>query len=172
MTLSRFYTTFSVDGGWSTWHSWSRCSASCGGGVRIRVRSCTNPRPAYGGRSCPGNETESHSCHDAPCPGKEYTIFLASNFNDNYVCICLLLNVSVENISLVTRHHWQGGLRNLGIYSAPKASKQGGIFIVSNLLWHVTLFLPSHIKGFLNVSPPPPSDQDPRGTWIKLYTFF
>ncbi|XP_078333125.1 SCO-spondin-like isoform X2 [Crassostrea virginica] len=58
----------SVDGGWSIWHSWSRCSASCGGGVRIRVRSCTNPQPAHGGRSCPGNETETHSCHDAPCP--------------------------------------------------------------------------------------------------------
>merc|ERR1712112_26651 len=36
-----------VDGGWS---EWSSCTTSCGGGVK--KRSCTNPKPANGGKDC------------------------------------------------------------------------------------------------------------------------
>ncbi|XP_078333127.1 properdin-like isoform X2 [Crassostrea virginica] len=57
-----------VDGGWSGWHTWGRCSAGCGSGVQTRLRSCNNPQPAYGGRSCPGSEKETQSCVMQPCP--------------------------------------------------------------------------------------------------------
>ena len=47
-----FLTRFPVNGGWSSFSAWSKCSKSCGGGSQVRVRSCTNPPPANGGKSC------------------------------------------------------------------------------------------------------------------------
>lgn len=61
---------FSVDGMWSCWSSWSKCSATCGGGHYMRTRSCTNPAPAYGGDICLGLHTEEALCSTQPCPGK------------------------------------------------------------------------------------------------------
>merc|ERR1719203_1941341 len=39
--------------GW--WSSWGSCSKSCKGGVQ--KRSCSNPKPTFGGRPCSGPET-------------------------------------------------------------------------------------------------------------------
>ena len=33
-----------VDGGWSTWSSYSECSRTCGGGVTAQERLCNNPK--------------------------------------------------------------------------------------------------------------------------------
>lgn len=63
------YFVLSVDGGWSCWSSWSKCSATCGGGHYMRTRSCTNPAPAYGGDICLGLHTEEALCNTQPCPG-------------------------------------------------------------------------------------------------------
>ncbi|XP_008576333.1 PREDICTED: semaphorin-5A [Galeopterus variegatus] len=57
-----------VDGAWSCWSSWSKCSATCGGGHYMRTRSCTNPAPAYGGDICLGLHTEEALCNTQPCP--------------------------------------------------------------------------------------------------------
>ncbi|XP_040833327.1 semaphorin-5A [Ochotona curzoniae] len=57
-----------VDGMWSCWSSWSKCSATCGGGHYMRTRSCTNPAPAYGGDICLGLHTEEALCNTQPCP--------------------------------------------------------------------------------------------------------
>ncbi|KXJ29084.1 Hemicentin-1 [Exaiptasia diaphana] len=59
-----------VDGGHSGWSAFSPCSKSCGpGGVQYRVRTCTNPRPAYGGKACVGPSQETRSCLNyVPCP--------------------------------------------------------------------------------------------------------
>ncbi|KAF7691769.1 semaphorin-5A isoform X1 [Silurus meridionalis] len=57
-----------VDGSWSCWSSWSRCSTTCGGGHYIRTRSCSNPPPAYGGDICLGLHTEEALCNTQPCP--------------------------------------------------------------------------------------------------------
>ncbi|KAB0390414.1 hypothetical protein E2I00_007891, partial [Balaenoptera physalus] len=57
-----------VDGVWSCWSSWSKCSATCGGGHYMRTRSCTNPAPAYGGDICLGLHTEEALCNTQPCP--------------------------------------------------------------------------------------------------------
>lgn len=59
-----------VDGVWSCWSPWSKCSATCGGGHYMRTRSCTNPAPAYGGDICLGLHTEEALCNTQPCPGK------------------------------------------------------------------------------------------------------
>lgn len=65
-----FSCLFPVDGMWSCWSSWSKCSATCGSGHYMRTRSCTNPAPAYGGDICLGLHTEEALCNTQPCPGK------------------------------------------------------------------------------------------------------
>ncbi|CAH3133335.1 unnamed protein product, partial [Pocillopora meandrina] len=57
-----------VDGGWSSWGSWKRCSLTCGGGSQSRERSCTNPPPRWGGRRCHGLSSISQSCNTNHCP--------------------------------------------------------------------------------------------------------
>ncbi|XP_063400323.1 A disintegrin and metalloproteinase with thrombospondin motifs adt-1-like isoform X2 [Mytilus trossulus] len=64
-----------VDGKWSSWtswSSWSTCTKKCGTGnqVRTKTRSCTNPKPLYGGKQCPGLTigVENRQCNANPCP--------------------------------------------------------------------------------------------------------
>lgn len=69
----QLYTLFlliTVDGGFSDWSEFSKCTKSCGGGVQSRNRKCTNPVPSHGGSACDGLFTESQNCNIAPCPGK------------------------------------------------------------------------------------------------------
>ncbi|XP_041940594.1 semaphorin-5B isoform X4 [Alosa sapidissima] len=47
---------------WSSWGSWTKCSAECGGGVQSRVRTCEN------GNSCPGCALEYKACNLDACP--------------------------------------------------------------------------------------------------------
>ncbi len=51
-----------MNGEWSSWHDWSRCSSSCGSGVRERKRTCTNPEPGVDGLPCYGKDTEQIVC--------------------------------------------------------------------------------------------------------------
>ncbi|XP_078378395.1 SCO-spondin-like isoform X2 [Oculina patagonica] len=57
-----------IDGGWSHWSGWNACSKSCGSGFQQRSRSCTQPAPSYGGKSCQGEVRESRWCNTYPCP--------------------------------------------------------------------------------------------------------
>nr|XP_022332685.1 coadhesin-like isoform X2 [Crassostrea virginica] len=57
-----------INGGWSHWSHFHRCSASCGGGTKLRVRSCNHPKPANGGQNCIGDSQESELCNDHNCP--------------------------------------------------------------------------------------------------------
>lgn len=58
-----------VDGGWSEWTEFESCSVTCGSGLNKRSRSCTNPKPEYGGNNCTGNDTKTQDCQERPCPG-------------------------------------------------------------------------------------------------------
>ncbi|NWI20755.1 ATS14 metalloproteinase, partial [Crypturellus soui] len=60
---------YSQDGSWSSWSKFGSCSRTCGGGVRSRSRSCSDPTPAYGGRHCPGATYEYQVCNPEECPG-------------------------------------------------------------------------------------------------------
>lgn len=60
---------FTVDGLWSNWEEWGPCTKSCGGGVQRRIRSCTNPPPANGGKDCIGQREETQICNQNACPG-------------------------------------------------------------------------------------------------------
>ncbi|EDO48338.1 predicted protein, partial [Nematostella vectensis] len=56
-----------VDGGWSEYGPWSVCSKSCGGGERYRERTCTNPSPVNGGKTCDGIGMQSETCNAHAC---------------------------------------------------------------------------------------------------------
>ncbi|XP_052064817.1 zonadhesin-like isoform X3 [Mytilus californianus] len=64
----------SVDGGWSSfksWSAWTHCSRSCGGGMRerIRYRSCTKPSLMHGGKICNGLDKDIvfEDCNTMKC---------------------------------------------------------------------------------------------------------
>ena len=52
--MNKWYFFLLVDGVWSEWSSWNRCSADCGGGSQRRFHTCSNPPPSRYGLSCPG----------------------------------------------------------------------------------------------------------------------
>lgn len=56
-----------VHGHWSSWGPHSPCSRSCGGGVITRRRWCNNPRPAFGGRACVGEDLQAKMCNTQAC---------------------------------------------------------------------------------------------------------
>uniref|UniRef100_A0AAY5K320 SCO-spondin n=1 Tax=Esox lucius TaxID=8010 RepID=A0AAY5K320_ESOLU len=56
-----------VAGHWSEWTSWSPCDAQCGGGLRVRNRTCSNPPPKNGGADCEGMRLQTISCNSQPC---------------------------------------------------------------------------------------------------------
>nr|XP_022299574.1 SCO-spondin-like isoform X2 [Crassostrea virginica] len=65
------------DGQWSSWSIWKNhgeCSATCGMGdlLHVRTRACNNPPASNGGKECVGNKTETISmpCLTKPCSPK------------------------------------------------------------------------------------------------------
>jgi len=62
----------SADGGYTQWTPYSQCSATCGGGMQQRTRTCTAPAPANGGKDCSiyGPGSQSQKCGTIPCPSK------------------------------------------------------------------------------------------------------
>ena len=57
-----------VDGNWSKWTEWESCDKTCGGGLKIRSRSCDSPAPTGLGYPCTGAGVESKSCNEESCP--------------------------------------------------------------------------------------------------------
>lgn len=56
------------NGGFSSWSSFSACSKSCGGGLKMRQRACTSPTPLNGGKNCTGLFIDSQACNTNVCP--------------------------------------------------------------------------------------------------------
>merc|ERR1712048_1454895 len=52
-----------VHGGWGDWGEYNTCDKDCGGGTRVRSRSCDNPLPANGGYVCEGPTQETQNCN-------------------------------------------------------------------------------------------------------------
>ena len=79
---------FLVDGGWSDWKNGTHCSVTCGEGVIIQQRTCTQSSPSCGGRDCLGENNTNISCNNC-CPG-------------NYINLNILMFISV--ISYQIKH--------------------------------------------------------------------
>ncbi|XP_031561318.1 hemicentin-1-like [Actinia tenebrosa] len=56
-----------VNGGWSAYSAYSKCTKSCGGGTQTRTRTCTNPPPSHGGANCVGPSSETQACNSQAC---------------------------------------------------------------------------------------------------------
>lgn len=72
------FTVKPINGNYGPWSAWTLCSKSCGGGVRSRVRNCTNPAPAFGGNDCSalGEPQESEPCKTRNiCPGQYFAFY-------------------------------------------------------------------------------------------------
>eukprot|EP00112_Aurelia_sp_Birch-Aquarium-sp1_P019789 Seg4965.1 transcript_id=Seg4965.1/GoldUCD/mRNA.D3Y31 product=Hemicentin-1 protein_id=Seg4965.1/GoldUCD/D3Y31 len=60
-----------IDGGYSDWENWTPCKGKCGMGLKVRERTCTNPKPQGKGKDCSGlgDSTEGASCDTGKkCP--------------------------------------------------------------------------------------------------------
>ena len=57
-----------LDGIWSSWTQWTSCSKTCSNGTRTRNRTCGNPPPQYGGKTCSGNSSDIKYCNLRSCP--------------------------------------------------------------------------------------------------------
>ncbi len=53
---------------WTTWSEWGDCSATCGGGMRQRIRQCANPTLRNGQLVCDGEAIEEVRCSEEACP--------------------------------------------------------------------------------------------------------
>ena len=69
-----------VNGGYSEWQPYGACSKTCGGGVKKRTRTCTNPPPANGGKDCSGlgPDITTRKCNKQECPGKDVDNIIAN----------------------------------------------------------------------------------------------
>ncbi|XP_053384629.1 coadhesin-like isoform X2 [Mercenaria mercenaria] len=57
-----------INGGWTSWTTWSACTRMCGTGRSSRTRAYTNPVPQNNGAQCSGSATDMQSCNTNPCP--------------------------------------------------------------------------------------------------------
>jgi len=68
-----------IDGGYTEWSTWEACSKSCGGGIKLRKRTCTNPEPLNGGKDCLqqhlGTDTDQMECNPTCCPGNNNWLY-------------------------------------------------------------------------------------------------
>lgn len=81
------FTVKPINGNYGPWSTWTLCSKSCGGGVRSRVRNCTNPAPAFGGNDCSalGEPQESEPCKTRNiCPGQYFAFYQSIVFWFHY----------------------------------------------------------------------------------------
>ena len=58
-----------VDAVWGAWGNFALCSKTCGGGVRVRNRSCKNYWPSVENRFCFGISEDIQNCNEEICAG-------------------------------------------------------------------------------------------------------
>lgn len=71
-----------INGEWSNWSFWSRCSKTCGKGHQIRKRFCNNPEPKNGGNDCFGENIEYQECLAPSCIRNSWKKTLDSEYSE------------------------------------------------------------------------------------------
>ena len=57
-----------IHGGFSSWSNYGPCSQTCGEGVQMYDRDCTNPVPMFSGNPCIGMKRKEQVCKIINCP--------------------------------------------------------------------------------------------------------
>ncbi|XP_026014939.1 cartilage intermediate layer protein 1 [Astatotilapia calliptera] len=71
---------------WSPWGPWGSCSVTCGGGRRIRRRTCVRTSATV---QCVGRPVEIQKCGKTPCPAKcQYVCTEGHPSEDCSHCVC------------------------------------------------------------------------------------
>src|SRR4029434_9573926 len=66
----------------------------CSQGIRSRKRTCTNPKPKYGGLACLGPAQEYQECNMTPCPGQEKHTHTHTHTNTHFFSLCVCLSLT------------------------------------------------------------------------------
>ena len=74
-----YWNKIGEDGNWSPWSGPGPCDKTCGGGVQVRNRTCTNPPPSGDGKKCEGPSTKTESCNTQTCK-KIIPLLLYNNY--------------------------------------------------------------------------------------------
>lgn len=112
-----------VNGNWGSWGTLSSCSKSCGtAGTMSRRRTCSNPAPRYGGRTCAGDSIKYFQCNRTPCKGKRSKHFLDRLSNSWKIYMSWKTEQFVISHLLTLRHNFLKKidcLHNLLYYYSP-----------------------------------------------------
>ena len=116
--------TTPINGGWSSYSSYTPCTKACGGGTQTKRRTCSNPSPQHGGNECtkenntkttPQNrvETQTQQCNSQRC-----TLRISRRM-DSLVLHLLPHPNLLQSNTLRTRHrmHSTGWNENSGIFN-------------------------------------------------------
>ena len=76
-----------IDGKWSSWSEWTKCSATCKDGKQSRFRVCNSPPPSGEGKNCSGPAIETRNCNIKKCTRNN---FLYNSIYDFYTVISFL----------------------------------------------------------------------------------
>ena len=68
-----------INGQWGNFNEWSKCNENC---RTSRFRNCTNPKPAYKGKNCLGNNFEHAYCTGSLCPARKCFDTIARGKNE------------------------------------------------------------------------------------------
>ena len=106
-----FFFFFVVDGGWSSWGPYSKCSRTCGsGGRQTRRRTCSHPAPYHGRPACRGYSHQTRRCGSrVPCEKSETFVNLLY-----YLCKCqiafdsdcYIIKIAVKNKLTSVKHNF------------------------------------------------------------------
>ncbi|XP_033755934.1 uncharacterized protein LOC117338692 [Pecten maximus] len=86
-----------VDGEWSEWGNWSRCSVSIGTGSTTRVRTCDNP-PTCEGIFCVGESNQTEECEVLPTCFSNNVLDPLYSSIDNPMSIYIAANFDIYSI--------------------------------------------------------------------------
>ena len=138
-----------MDGGWSTWASWSTCSADC---QHHRRRTCDNPAPQHHGRHCEGSDLNTGNCTGGLCTG---TVLFTFTYQ-----ACLTFRMTKRHVvNLRVPRLRRGHRQHLHVGQCASGQKGAGSCGVSPTLgWSLGRACPCiEILWYLSVNPSTPA---------------
>ncbi|OWF51801.1 Polycystic kidney disease protein 1-like 2 [Mizuhopecten yessoensis] len=91
-----------IDGDWSEWGNYSRCSVSIGTGTKIRERACDHP-PTCGGAYCTGESNQTMECEVLPTCFSNNVLDPLYSSMDTPMSIYIGANIDIYSIVQIYR---------------------------------------------------------------------